>query len=153
VSWKFKPLGDWPFVIITSPADEAFIVDPSCANQLVRGAIEIRAKAWDGAGVVSASCCVDGGPWRPMSRIGTTSLWRGAWSSTEVMDGLHHITVRVQTADGREAADAVSVLSSQSGRYQPRQRQPGDDANAIGAYPEKGILGTQLGPNKNGRTW
>ena len=153
VSWKFKPLGDWPFVIITSPADEAFIVDPSHADQLVRGALAIRAKAWDGAGVVSASCSVDDGPWRPMSRIGTTPMWRRAWSSTEVMDGVRRITVRVRSSDGREAADTISVLSSQAGRYQAPQRQPDDDANAIGAYPEKGLLGTQLGPNKNGRKW
>jgi 3',5'-cyclic-AMP phosphodiesterase len=50
--------------------------------------------------------------------------------------GFHHCT------SISEAADAVSVLSSQSGRYQPLQREPGDDANAIGAYPEQGMLGT-----------
>jgi 3',5'-cyclic-AMP phosphodiesterase len=111
------------------------------------------AKAWGSAGVTSAGCRIDDGPWQAMSRIATTSLWRCAWSSTEVMDGLHRITVRVRSADGREGADTVSVLSSQSGRYQPPKRQPGDDANAIGAYPEKGILGTQLGPNKNGDKW
>jgi 3',5'-cyclic-AMP phosphodiesterase len=45
------------------------------------------------------------------------------------------------------------VLASQSGRYQEPARQPGDNANAIGAYPDKGIPGTPLGPNKNGRKW
>jgi 3',5'-cyclic-AMP phosphodiesterase len=42
---------------------------------------------------------------------------------------------------------------SQSGHYQAPPRRPGDDGNTIGAYPEKGIFGTQLGPNKNGRKW
>jgi Icc protein len=46
VSWKFKPLGDWPFVMITAPADAAFITDAKRANQLLRGTIEVRAKAW-----------------------------------------------------------------------------------------------------------
>lgn len=68
-------------------------------------------------------------------------------------DGVHRITVRAQRPDGAEASDTISVLTSQSGRYQPPQRQPVDDANAIGAYLEKGILGSQLGPNKNGRKW
>jgi len=27
------------------------------------------------------------------------------------------------------------------------------DADAIGAWPEMGILGTQLGPNRNGKKW
>jgi Icc protein len=45
------------------------------------------------------------------------------------------------------------VLTNQSGRYAAPPRRPGDHTNAIGAYLEKGILGTQLGPNKNGRKW
>jgi hypothetical protein len=49
--------------------------------------------------------------------------------------------------------DTISVLTSQSGCYQARLRKPGDDTNAIGAYPSKGLLGTLLGPNKNGRKW
>ena len=28
-----------------------------------------------------------------------------------------------------------------------------DQDNALGAWPEHGLLGTQLGPNKNGRQW
>jgi 3',5'-cyclic-AMP phosphodiesterase len=153
VSWKFKPLGDWPFVMITAPADAAFITDAKRANQLLRGTIEVRAKAWGGLAISSARCRVDDGPWRGMSRIGTTRLWRYAWESTGVTDGLHRVTVQVRAADGNEASDTISVLTSQAGRYRPPPRQPGDDANAIGAYPEKGILGTQLGPNKNGRKW
>lgn len=153
VSWKFKPLGDWPFVMITAPADTAFIIDPKCPNQVVRETIDVHAKAWGGAGVTSAFCRVDNGSWRTMSRIGTTRLWRCAWKSTEMPDGVHRITVRAQRPDGAEASDTISVLTSQSGRYQPPQRQPVDDANAIGAYLEKGILGSQLGPNKNGRKW
>jgi 3',5'-cyclic-AMP phosphodiesterase len=154
VSWKFKPLDvSWPFVTITAPADQAFIVDPSQPDQLVRGIVEVRAKAWDERGVVSANCRIDDGPWRPMSRIEASLAWGCAWESFVVTNGVHRITVRVQSADGRTAADTISALTSQSGRYQAPPRRPGDDSNAIGAYPEKGILGTQLGPNKNGRKW
>jgi hypothetical protein len=74
VSWKFKPFGEWPFVMITSPADQAFIVDPMQTDQLVRGMVEVRAKAWAAKGVVSANCRIDNGPWRPMSRIGTSQV-------------------------------------------------------------------------------
>jgi 3',5'-cyclic-AMP phosphodiesterase len=35
----------------------------------------------------------------------------------------------------------------------PARYADGSDADRIGARPEKGILGTQLGPNRNGRKW
>ena len=88
-----------------------------------------------------------------MRRIGTSAGWGCAWDSSESADGVHYVTVRVKTVNGREASDTISVLTSQSGRYEMPLHRPGDDGNAIGAYPEKGILGTQLGPNKNGRKW
>jgi 3',5'-cyclic-AMP phosphodiesterase len=68
-------------------------------------------------------------------------------------NGVHRVTVQVQSADGRTGTDTISVLTNQSGRYAAPSRRPGDHSNAIGAFPEKGILGTQLGPNKNGRKW
>ncbi len=114
---------------------------------------DVRARAWDAAGIVSAACRVDDGPWWPMQQIGTGPMWSCTWNSLEVADGLHSVAVRARCVDGRVADDTISVLTSQSGRYQAPQRQPGDNANAIGAYPSKGLLGTQLGPNKNGRKW
>jgi 3',5'-cyclic-AMP phosphodiesterase len=153
VSWKFKPLGEWPLVMITMPADQAFIIDPARPDQVVRGMTEVRAKAWDAKGIVSANCRIDDGPWRPMSQLGTGPIWSCSWNSAEIADGAHDITVLVRCADGRTAVDAISVLTSQSGCYQAPRRKPGDSINVIGAYLEKGILGTQLGPNKNGRKW
>lgn len=153
VSWKFKPLGEWPLVMITAPADQAFIIDPDHDQQVVRGETQVRAKAWCEKDIVSAFCRIDAGPWRPMRPIGMNSMWCCNWNSMEAEDGLHDVTVLVRCADGRIAADTISVLTSQSGRYEPPRRQPGDSANAIGAYLEKGVLGTQLGPNKNGRKW
>ena len=76
-----------------------------------------------------------------------------AWESFVATNGVHRITAQVQSADGRKAADTIAALTSQSGRHQAPPRRPGDDSNAIGSYPERGILGTQLGPNKNGRKW
>jgi 3',5'-cyclic-AMP phosphodiesterase len=153
VSWKFMPLGEWPLVMITTPADQAFIIDPTQPNQVIRGMTEVRAKAWDAKGIVSAKCRIDDRPWRPMWQIGTGPMWSCSWNSVEVADGTHGITVRARCTDGRMAVDTISVLTSQSGHYDVPARKSGDSVNAIGAYPEKGILGTQLGPNKNGRKW
>jgi len=88
-----------------------------------------------------------------MWQIGTSPMWLRSWNSAEVADGAHSITVLVRCADGRMAVDTISVLTSQSGHYNAPARKSGDNVNAIGAYPEKGLLGTQLGPNRNGRKW
>ncbi len=153
VSWKFVPLGEWPLAMITTPADQAFIIDPTRPDQVVRGMTEIRAKIWDAKGVDSAKFRIDDRPWQPMWQIGTDPVWSGAWNSSEASDGPHDITVVARCADGRTAVDTISVLTNQSGRYQMPPRRPSDNVNAIGPYPSKGLLGTQLGPNKNGRKW
>ncbi len=35
----------------------------------------------------------------------------------------------------------------------PKRRADGSDADRVGAWPERGIFDTQLGPNRNGRKW
>ena len=154
VSWKFKPLSEpLPLVMITSPADRPLIVDPARADQLVCGAVQIRAKIFNGGDpVVRAMCHINGAAPRPMTRIGETSVWQCEWNSTAVEDGEHQVTVRAVTAGG-EGQDTIEVLTSQSGNYNDIERYDGDDATAIGEHARKHILGTQLGPNKNGRKW
>jgi hypothetical protein len=40
-----------------------------------------------------------------------------------------------------------------SGDHGHRDRVERDQDNALDAWPEHGLLGTQLGPNKNGKKW
>jgi hypothetical protein len=140
--------------MITSPADRPLIVDPTRADQLVRGTVQIRAKFFDGSGpVVRVTCHIDGAAARPMTRIGETSVWRCEWNSIDANDGAHQVIVRAATAGG-QGEDTIEVLTSQSGQSKDVERGEGDDANAIGAHKRSHILGTpQLGPNKNGRKW
>ncbi|MGH1587408.1 hypothetical protein ACRBEV_02390 [Methylobacterium phyllosphaerae] len=35
----------------------------------------------------------------------------------------------------------------------PAHDRPGSDAHRLSAWPEKGLRGDQLGPNRNGRDW
>jgi hypothetical protein len=37
VSWRLKPLADWPFVMITSPADKRLITSRAAAPQVMSG--------------------------------------------------------------------------------------------------------------------
>ncbi len=150
VSWKFKPLGQWPFTMITSPADKQLVTDPSRPDQVVRGTVEVRAKVWDDKGVSSATYQIDGGTARPMTRIGTTQMWAASWNSTAVANGDHQLTVNVQGAGGNTNQDKISVVVNQAGTYQAPQRTAGDNGNSIGLYAEKGLLGTQGGGGRGG---
>ncbi len=50
---------------------------------------------------------------------------------------------------GREGVDIRVVI----GEPEERERAERDQDNALEAWPEHGLLGTQLGPNKNGKKW
>ncbi|MDQ2712739.1 MAG: hypothetical protein M3Y24_11025 [Acidobacteriota bacterium] len=149
VSWKFKERGPWPFVMITSPADERLITRQASPRHVLRGMVRIRAKVWDGAPLDSAgvTCSIDGG--RACSMQFIDRNWEFNWNSCEVPDGIHRIAVEAFHRNG-EAQDEISVVVSQAGQYTPPTRSSIDYQNAIGAYPVKCILGTQLGPNENG---
>lgn len=153
VSWRFRPLDEWPFAMITSPCDRRLIIEPASPSQLVRGTVEVRAKAWSAENVASAHLQVDAGEPTAMSPSESLPHWSCYWDSTKVSNGEHQLTVRVLDRQGRSDADSISVLVRQDGAY--RFPFPGDldSENAIGAWPEKGIVGSQLGPNKNGRKW
>jgi len=153
VSWKFKELGAWPFVLITSPCDLTLIVDASSHSQVVRGPVQIRARIWGNGPESSVTVQVNGQSLIPMDAADQPSVWCCDWDSSSVADGAHAIRVIVHDSDGRIAEDAITVLVNQSGRYEAPEYHERDMDNAIGAYPGKGILGTQLGPNKNGRKW
>ena len=152
VSWKFNEIGDWPLVKIISPADRLLIIDPGSPNQVVRGNVEIRAKVWGGAETAIVSAQIDDASPIFMTRIADTNCFRVTWASTAVPDGPHRIIVRAVAARGA-TDDTVTVLCHQTGAYDAPARSSTDVENAIGPYSEKGILGTRLGPNANGRKW
>lgn len=134
VSWKFKPLGEWPLVMITSPADERLIVD---AAGVLRGPIPVRARVW-GEGIENVTLAV-GEEEAAMQRIDDCT-WSAVWDSTKVANGSHKLTV---SANG--SYDRIQIAVNQEGRY---HAQPGRVVD-----PERHLLGTQLGPNANGRHW
>jgi len=150
ISWKFKELGPWPFVMITSPADKNLITDPSKPDQVVRGEVKVRARVWDERGVRLVVGSIDDEPSKAMYQRNQEPYWSFVWNSARVSNGEHVITVRAINYRDQFAEDRITVLVNQSGSYDPPLRHPRDEDNAIGAYPSKGILGTRLGPNKNG---
>jgi 3',5'-cyclic-AMP phosphodiesterase len=150
VSWRFKPLADaWPIVLIISPADARLIIDSRDGNQIPRGLFDARAKAWSGKGIAAAHCRINDGSWRSMLRDPRdSSLWQ---CQCEALGSAFWLTVRVEDSDGTTDEETIRVAGDD---YEPPARhRNGSDEDSVGAWPEKGILGTQLGPNRNGRKW
>lgn len=139
--------------MITTPADERLVVEPTSWRQVVRGTVPIRAKVWGGARITNAWFRVDEGEFLPMRPLRGSALWEAEWASETVPDGIHTIEVVARDAARTSASDKIRVVVRQSGAYTPPARAKRDQDNTIGAWLERGIVGTQLGPNKNGRKW
>ena len=141
VSWRFRRLdAAWPCVLITHPADHRLALAPPAAE-----AFAVRAKVMGDVPIVTVEVQADDGDWQPMARIGPTLF------AASGAPGATRLTVRARDAAGRE--DAETILPAGPGWTPPSRVAAGSDADRIGAWPEKDILGTQLGPNRNGRHW
>jgi hypothetical protein len=150
ISWKFKSLSEWPLVVITSPGDWRLIVDASNPAQVVRGTVAVRARVW-GEEINQLTMALDGNPVQALKATGGCT-WGTDWDSAQVADGTHVLSVTATTPAG-QTTDRITLLVNQGGAYTSPIRHVVDYENALGAWPDKHILGTQLGPNKNGRHW
>jgi hypothetical protein len=149
VSWRFKPLeAMWPLVLITSPADRRLITNPEAPDQVAQSQFDVRALAWSGDGIVACWRRIDDGPWLAMYRVSETPSWQ---CSCEAPNQDFALTVRARDSFGNR--DAATIRVSRESYRPPGRKADGSDADAVGAWPEMGILGTQLGPNRNGRKW
>jgi 3',5'-cyclic-AMP phosphodiesterase len=153
ISWKFKQMGSWPFVMITSPADKLLMIGGS---QVVKDTVDVRVKIWDDKGVASAFMQIDGGRAVQLDRIGETQMWSAHFDATSVSDGDHRIKVKVTGAGGDSNEDAITVTVNQSGSIPQVKRSFGPVGNSVGAYTEKGLLGTHTTksghPNYGGKS-
>ncbi len=142
VSWRFKPLGSpWPFVMITSPSDRRLAISQAAAS----APIEIRASAWGAAPIARAEYRIAGEDWQPM--YGGD---RGLFAVSQVVPKDNfELAVRVFDQQGASDTDAIEVAPRPSVPTSPS----GSDAATIGAWRERHLFGTQLGPNRNGRKW
>ncbi|KQP16494.1 metallophosphoesterase [Methylobacterium sp. Leaf93] len=146
VSWRFKELVEpWPFVLVTAPADRRLAHDDW---HRVRDTVEVRALVLGASAVTACEVSVDGGPWQAMTRADGDRRYCASipWDAAA-----RRLTVRASDAAGGTGQDVVEPATDRS--RLPVSKGIGSDADSIGAWPEKGLLGTQLGPNRNGRHW
>ena len=144
VSWRFKALQEpFPFVLITSPADYRLVRKK---EQLVFREAQVRAVVF-GASIVRASC------WESHHFRVPMTFQAGCWKATlNVPSGeLFSLTVEAVDEHGRPGRHTITVGTAS---YKlPERTRNGSDLDSIGAWPENGIYGTQLGPNRNSKPW
>lgn len=145
VSWRFKPLQQaGPFVLVTQPADRRLMTK---TNQIARGSFVVRAKVVGDAPIAAVEVRVDDCASAPMAPVpGGAALWEAHCNGPG-----ESARVRARDAQGREDEDRVEP--ARPGWTQPERAADGSNRDRVGAWPEKGILDTQLGPNRNGRMW
>ena len=144
VSWRFKALDDaFPFVLITSPADHRLMRGDA---QRFAGRCTVRALVLGASAPARVVCRIEDGEWVAMQR----AEGERSWSAVLDLPDERIIGIEVEAVDGfgRPGFHAIRAAGP---RYSPPARHgAGSDADAVGAWPENGIFGTQLGPNRNG---
>ncbi|WP_250501235.1 metallophosphoesterase [Caballeronia sp. GAWG1-5s-s] len=151
VSWKFHPLdASWPFVMITRPSDRRLHRSRSAPRNVDATRVRVLVSNDD---VVSVTGHLDGMP-IPFSRSADeTGIWQAVLPAAAT--GYRaRLTVTARTADGRSGEDAITLQpAGHAEKHLRHYAALGTDAHAVEPWPEHGILGSQLGPNKNGRHW
>ena len=143
-SWRFVELGALPVAVITSPSDERLLTE---STEAASKRSKIRAKFWGRVDVAHATAHL-AGQTIPMNRIDDSDLWEAALR--DLPEGSHTLSVRFEDLQGKVASDEIRIAV---GRRAKRNFEARDQDNVLAAWPEHGLLGTQLGPNKNGKKW
>ena len=147
VSWHFVPLGSPSLVAITSPADERLrtALAPPLA---LSPEIGVHAKVWSRHKLTKVT-----GRLRETSVAMTSEdgiFWKAHLNMSGLPEGQHDLQVMAEAEDGELFRSGIRLTS---GFASEPAFSAIDHENAIGEWSERGLLGTQLGPNKNGRKW
>jgi predicted phosphodiesterase len=144
VSWRFVDLDKLPITIITSPSDERLLTKCSEVPEQV---VKVRAKFWSEAEALEATADL-GGQTQAMTRVGDSHVWEADLPIPS--EGIRQLKVSFKDAHGKVAIDEIRLAVGQRTERNCEER---DQDNALEAWPEHGLLGTQLGPNKKGKKW
>jgi Icc protein len=152
VSWRFKPLGEWPLAMITAPVDERLITDREPRFRVGGERMTVRVKAWSDRKLLRGFVAI-GDQKVDLEQVADSALWHVNLDIHQLSGGVYSLTVNLTDEDGKSGEDVIRVAVNSSEHYRRAIRPGCDKDNAVGAWLEHGILGTQLGPNKNGRKW
>ena len=151
VSWKFHPLdAPLPFVMITQPVDRRLHrihTQQSSADLVVRVLVS-------GDDILHVTGALDEIDFDLLPHAFEPGIWH-ATLPRNVADQGANLVITAQTTDGRVGIDSVTYPGALGldQRALDSHLSLGTDVHAVAPWPEHGIFGTQLGPNKNGRHW
>jgi hypothetical protein len=117
------------------------------SSKTPQGNLQVRAKFWGEAQALRATAHLDRQV-LPMKRVENSQVWEVNVSAPH--EGVFSLVVSVEDVRGKVATDEIRVVI---GDLAERERVERDQDNALEAWPEHGLLGTQLGPNENGKKW
>lgn len=145
-SWRFVELGDPISVIITRPADVRVSTSQKRGSD---SELTVRVKVWSESPVKAVDVAL-GDAAGSLTRIPGSRVWQGTLNAMGVRLGMQSLRAVARTLDDRVAEDEIRIAVGVSSSL---ERSGRDQDNQIGAWEEHGLLGTQLGPNKNGKKW
>ncbi len=93
-------------------------------------------------------CRIDDDEWQIMTAEPDASCWTCTRARP---DSPFTLSVEARDQAGNTGTDAIHVTPGRGQRT--ATVGDGSDADRIGAWPERHLLDTQLGPNRNGRHW
>ena len=149
ISWRFKPLdGGFPFVLITAPADYRLL---RYGQPAIEARFVVRALVFGSHTVVDVCYWLgEEGP-RTAMQPDVHGVWQAEATCPAGAGPLLALTVEARDATGRLGRHQLRLALAP---YQPPSRPgTGSDAGRLDAWEENGILGTQLGPNRNAKSF
>ena len=149
-SWKFLELGTLPAVMITSPGDVRLLRDAEATLQAGAEGLHVRVKVWSKSDIRKVCASVGNGDVE-LKRIDNSRVWQGVVSAAGKTVGDVSLRVWAEDVMGIIGEDSIRVVFGNRPELPHRMKR--DLENALAAWPEHGLLGTQLGPNKHGRKW
>ena len=145
VSWRFKLLQEpFPYVIITAPADYRLI---RSEDHKIGERVEIQAIVFGSKKIKNLKYKIADKEWQAMVKQVDDS-YTATDTDLSYMD-LLDVMVEATDITGRPSIHNIKIATP----LYPlnKKQQNGSNKNSIGAWPENGIFGTQLGPNQNGK--
>ncbi len=148
-SWRFFPLHEPLGAMIVSPCDERLMRDGE-ANDFSDGSVTVRARVW-GASPVRGVWASLGETTVDLAPIPGSNVWQGTVALGDERRESVELGIRAEDEAGHVATDGIRLAVGT--RASKSTRCDRDVDNALEAWEDRGLLGTQLGPNKNGRKW
>ena len=148
VSWRFRALADrGPVVLVTAPTDFRLATDPDDPDHVPGARCEVRATVLWPRRIARCICGVDDGPDVEMQEVAPSRY------VATITVPANAITIAVEASDEDGLTGFEFIEIARHAHLAGERRADGSDADTIGAWEARGILGTQLGPNRNGRKW